>query len=129
MPYSPLGRGFLTGAIRSLDGLAADDWRRNNPRFQGENLAKNLALVDAVTALAQQRGCTPAQLALAWLLSRGSQIVPIPGTRSIARLDENAGAAAITLTAGELQRIDATLGEQPVAGPRYAAPGMASLNG
>ena len=129
VPYAPLGRGFLTGAIRSLDGLAANDWRRNNPRFQGENLAHNLALVDAVNALAQQRGCTPAQLALAWLLSRGDQIVPIPGTRSSARLDENAAAAAITLTPEELRRIDATLQQQPVSGARYAPVGMATLNG
>ncbi|TMG97748.1 MAG: aldo/keto reductase [Betaproteobacteria bacterium] len=129
VPYAPLGRGFLTGAIRSLDGLAANDWRRNNPRFQGENLAHNLALVDAVNALAQQRGCTPAQLALAWLLSRGDQIVPIPGTRSSARLDENAAAAAIALTAEELRHIDATLQEQPVSGQRYAPAGMAALNG
>jgi aryl-alcohol dehydrogenase-like predicted oxidoreductase len=129
VPYAPLGRGFLTGAIRSLDGLAANDWRRNNPRFQGENLAHNLALVDAVNALAQQRGCTPAQLALAWLLSRGEQIVPIPGTRSSARLDENAAAAAIALTAEELRHIDATLQERPVSGQRYAPAGMAALNG
>jgi aryl-alcohol dehydrogenase-like predicted oxidoreductase len=129
VPYAPLGRGFLTGAIRSLDGLAANDWRRNNPRFQGENLAHNLALVDAVNALAQQRGCTPAQLALAWLLSRSDQIVPIPGTRSSARLDENAAAAAIALTAEELRHIDATLQEQPVSGQRYAPAGMATLNG
>ena len=129
VPYAPLGRGFLTGAIRSVDGLAANDWRRNNPRFQGENLAHNLALVDAVNALAQQRGCTPAQLALAWLLSRGEQIVPIPGTRSSARLDENAAAAAIALTAEELRHIDATLQEQPVSGQRYAPAGMAALNG
>jgi len=129
VPYAPLGRGFLTGAIRSVDGLAANDWRRNNPRFQGENLAHNLALVDAVNALAQQRGCTPAQLALAWLLSRGDQIVPIPGTRSSARLDENAAAAAIALTAEELRHIDATLQEQPVSGQRYAPAGMAALNG
>ena len=129
VPYAPLGRGFLTGAIRSLDGLAPNDWRRNNPRFQGENLAHNLALVDAVNALAQQRGCTPAQLALAWLLSRGDQIVPIPGTRSSARLDENAAAAAIALTAEELRHIDATLQEQPVSGQRYAPAGMAALNG
>ncbi|HEV8315094.1 MAG TPA: aldo/keto reductase [Burkholderiaceae bacterium] len=129
VPYAPLGRGFLTGAIRSLDGLAANDWRRNNPRFQGENLAHNLALVDAVNALAQQRGCTPAQLALAWLLSRSDQIVPIPGTRSSARLDENAAAAAIALTAEELRHIDATLQGQPVSGQRYAPAGMAALNG
>ena len=129
VPYSPLGRGFLTGAIRSVDQLAADDWRRHNPRFQGENFAHNLALVDAVKALATARGCTPAQLALAWLLSRGPQVVPIPGTRSMARLDENAAAARMTLTADELQRIDTLLAAQPVAGTRYPAAAMSSLNG
>ena len=129
VPYSPLGRGFLTGAIRDTGQLAADDWRRNNPRFQAENLAHNLALVDAVTALAAARGCTPAQLALAWLLSRGPQVVPIPGTRSIARLDENAASAALTLTADELARLAAVLALQPVAGTRYPAPAMAALNG
>lgn len=127
--YSPLGRGFLTGAIRDIGQLAADDWRRHNPRFQGENLAHNLALVDAVTALASARGCTPAQLALAWLLSRGPQVVPIPGTRSVARLDENAAASALTLTADELAHLDAMLALQPVAGTRYPEGAMASLNG
>ena len=129
VPYSPLGRGFLTGALRNLDQLAADDWRRNNPRFQGENLKQNLALVDAVTTLATARACTPAQLALAWLLSRGPQIVPIPGTRSVSRLDENAGAALIVLTPEEIAHIDAVLAQQPVAGMRYPEAGMASLNG
>ena len=129
VPYSPLGRGFLTGAIRNTDPLAADDWRRHNPRFQGENLAHNLALIDAIKALAAARGCTPAQLALAWLLSRGPHVVPIPGTRSIARLNENAASAQMTLTAAELQDIDAVLAAQPVAGTRYPAAAMASLNG
>ncbi len=129
VPYSPLGRGFLTGALRNLDQLAANDWRRHNPRFQGENLEHNLALVDAVTALAAARHCSPAQLALAWLLSRGPQIVPIPGTRSVARLDENAAAASIGLSADERARIDAVLAKQPVAGLRYAEAAMASLNG
>ncbi len=129
VPYSPLGRGFLTGGIRTLDALAATDWRRNNPRFQGDNLAQNLALVDAVTALADARDCTPAQLALAWLLHRGNDIVPIPGTRHFARLVENAGAATLILSAEELQRIDDVLTAQPVAGTRYPAAAMAALNG
>ncbi|MBI5719948.1 MAG: aldo/keto reductase [Burkholderiales bacterium] len=129
VPYSPLGRGFLTGALRRLDALGANDWRRQNPRFQGANLQHNLALVDAVTALASERDCTPAQLALAWLLSRAPQIVPIPGTRSIARLDENAAAAHITLGADELARIDAVLARQSVAGTRYPEAAMAMLNG
>jgi aryl-alcohol dehydrogenase-like predicted oxidoreductase len=128
VPYSPLGRGFLTGAIRDLGGLAADDWRRNNPRFQGENLAHNLALVDAVTTLAEKRGCSPAQLALAWLLNRGLDIVPIPGTRSLARLDENAQAASIALTEAEMAHIEAVLATQAVAGARYPAAGMATVH-
>jgi aryl-alcohol dehydrogenase-like predicted oxidoreductase len=127
--YSPLGRGFLTGAIRSAQDLAPGDWRRGNPRFAGENLARNLALADTVKALASERGCTPAQLALAWLLARDPHLVPIPGTRSIARLEENAAAAAIVLSHEELRRIDDALAAMPAAGERYPAAGMASLNG
>jgi aryl-alcohol dehydrogenase-like predicted oxidoreductase len=127
--YSPLGRGFLTGAIRSAQDLAPGDWRRGNPRFAGENLARNLALADTVKALASERGCTPAQLALAWLLGRDPHLVPIPGTRSLARLEENAGAAAIVLSDEELRRIDDALAAVPAAGERYPAAGMASLNG
>ena len=126
--YSPLGRGFLTGAIKSANELAANDWRRQNPRFQGENLASNLALVEAVNQIARARGCTPAQLALAWLLSRAPDIVPIPGTRRIARLEENAGAAAITLTDAEQRKIEAVLRDRPVAGTRYPEANMASVN-
>jgi aryl-alcohol dehydrogenase-like predicted oxidoreductase len=129
VPYSPLGRGFLTGAIRAADQLAADDWRRGNPRFQGENLQKNLALADAVKSLAQARGCTPAQLALAWLLSRAPNVVPIPGTRRIERLDENAASAHIVLGADELRRMDELLAATPVAGARYPAAAMQTLNG
>src|SRR5690606_33360849 len=102
----PLGRGFLTGAIRSIDDLAPDDWRRQNPRFQGENFQRNLELVDAVHDLAKQKGCTAAQLALAWVLARDEHIVPIPGTRSIARLEENVRAADVTLSEDELRRLD-----------------------
>jgi aryl-alcohol dehydrogenase-like predicted oxidoreductase len=126
--YSPLGRGFLTGAIKSTDALDAKDSRRANPRFQAENIATNRALVDAVNALAQARGCTPAQLALAWLLGRGPDIVPIPGTRRIARLEENAAATALTLADAELRKIDTLLAERPVAGTRYPAAGMANVN-
>ena len=129
VPYSPLGRGFLTGAIASTDTLAADDWRRQNPRFQDENAAQNRALVEAVTTLSQARGCTPAQLALAWLLHQGEDIVPIPGTRRIARLDENAGAAHIALTSEELARIAAVLAEHAVAGTRYPEWSMGTVNG
>src|SRR6185369_8624417 len=101
--YSPLGRGFLTGRFRSLDDLPADDWRRNHPRFQGENFGRNLELADRIRALAEAKGCTPAQLALAWLLSRGEDVVPIPGTRSAARLEENAAAVELRLEPGEIE--------------------------
>ena len=127
--YSPLGRGFLTGAIRTEADLAPDDWRRNNPRFQAQNIDANLALVDAFSALAQARGCTPAQLALAWLLGREPHVVPIPGTRSKTRLDENAAATRIALTQGEERAIDDILARRPASGTRYPAAGMAMLNG
>ena len=127
--YSPLGRGFLTGKIQKREDLAADDWRLTNPRFQDENFDTNLRLVEAVTAIASERGCTPAQLALAWLLHQGDDIVPIPGTRSAARLDENAGAATLKLTAGELDRIEGVLSSSAVAGKRYVEAGMSSVNG
>jgi aryl-alcohol dehydrogenase-like predicted oxidoreductase len=126
--YSPLGRGFLTGALPPAEELAANDARRNHPRFREENAARNRSLVDAVKELAQARGCTPAQLALAWLLAQGDDIVPIPGTRKPERLDENAQAAYITLDANEIARIDAVLDAHPVAGTRYPAEGMARVN-
>ncbi|MCF7220667.1 aldo/keto reductase [Marilutibacter chinensis] len=126
--YSPLGRGFLTGAIASIDTLADGDWRRQNPRFQDGNIDVNRALVQAVTELAQARGCTPAQLALAWLLHRGPDIVPIPGTRRIGRLDENAAATTLALDAAELARLDEILARHEVAGTRYPAAAMANVN-
>ncbi|MBI3898720.1 MAG: aldo/keto reductase [Gammaproteobacteria bacterium] len=126
--YSPLGRGFLTGEIKSANDLDTSDWRRQNPRFQSENLPINLALVHAVTEIAQARGHTPAQLALAWLLHRSPHIVPIPGTRRIARLEENAAASHIHLTESEQQRLASLLATQPVAGTRYPASVMTSLN-
>ncbi|KQW51280.1 MULTISPECIES: aldo/keto reductase [unclassified Roseateles] len=128
VPYSPLGRGFLTGAIRSADQLAADDRRRIHPRFQGENLDHNLALADALSALAAEWSYTPAQLALAWLLDQGDDIIPIPGTRSIARLDENALAARVQLDAARRDRIEALLAAHAVAGTRYPAAQMPTLN-
>ena len=128
VPYSPLGRGFLTGAFKKPDDLAENDWRRQNPRFQDANFAQNLALVEAVTELAQARGCTPAQLALAWLLHRGDDIVPIPGNRRIERLDENAGAARIVLTEAEQQRIGQVLAQHAIAGTRYPEAAMATVN-
>lgn len=124
VPYSPLGRGFLTGAIRRFEDLAADDFRRRSPRFMGDNFTKNLALVDAVSAMARDKGCTPAQLALAWVLAQGDDVVPIPGTRSIARLEENLGALDVALTADDLARLSATLPPDIVAGQRYTEDGM-----
>jgi aryl-alcohol dehydrogenase-like predicted oxidoreductase len=124
--YSPLGRGFLTGRFRSLDDLAADDWRRNNPRFQGENFQKNLDLVAQVEALARTKGCTPAQLAIAWLLWRGGDIVPIPGSTRPERVEENAAAADITLSPGEIATLDAV--GATVSGARYPEGAMRTIN-
>jgi aryl-alcohol dehydrogenase-like predicted oxidoreductase len=126
--YSPLGRGFLGGRIRSLDDLAADDWRRNNPRFQGENFAKNLELVTRIEQLARAKGCTPSQLALAWVLARGDEIVPIPGTKRVRYLEENVAAAELRLTPAELAAIDAASPRNVAAGSRYPAAGMARVN-
>ena len=117
--FSPLGRGFLTGTVRSAETLASDDMRRRLPRFQAENLERNTRLVDAVTQLANKRGCTPAQLALAWVLSRGEHIVPIPGTKRRTRLEENVAAARIALSNEELRAIDALLSPDAIAGARY----------
>ena len=124
--YSPLGRGFLTGRFRSLDDLAADDWRRNNPRFQGDNLRKNLDLVARVEAVARRKGCTPAQLAIAWLLSRGNDIVPIPGSTRPERVEENAAAVDISLSSQEIAELDAVGAD--VAGERYPEGGMRTVN-
>lgn len=126
--YSPLGRGFLTGAIRSLDDLAEDDWRRNNPRFQGENFQRNLDLVDALNAMAQDKGVTAAQLGLAWVLAQGNDIVAIPGTTRPDRIDENAGALDVTITAEEIARLDEIAPVGVAAGTRYPAPAMEFLN-
>jgi aryl-alcohol dehydrogenase-like predicted oxidoreductase len=117
VPYSPLGRGFLTGAIRSTASLDANDFRRNNPRFDDQNLAENLKIVDAVEAVAVEAGATPAQVALAWILAQGESIAPIPGTKRVSRLEENLAADALVLTADQL----ATLNALPApAGDRYA---------
>ncbi len=127
--YSPLGRGFLTGAIRSIDDLAPDDYRRFAPRFQAENFTRNLELVDAIHRLAAARGCTPAQLALAWLLDRSEHVIPIPGTTKRSRIDENVGATTIKLTAEERATIDAIAPKGVAAGTRYDARGMSIVNG
>jgi aryl-alcohol dehydrogenase-like predicted oxidoreductase len=119
VPYSPLGRGFLTGAISTPDDFDADDFRRHNPRFQGENFTRNLELVDAVRAAADQRNCTPGQLALAWVLAQGDDVVPIPGTKRRPYLEENVGALRVTLTADDLAQLDAIVPKGAVAGSRY----------
>jgi aryl-alcohol dehydrogenase-like predicted oxidoreductase len=124
--YSPLGRGFLTGRFRSPDDLDANDWRRTNPRFQGENFAKNLALAATVEQLAGAKGCTPAQLALAWLLSRGDDIVPIPGSTKSERVEENARAVDVKLSAEDLAQLDTIA--PAVIGDRYAEVGMRAVN-
>jgi aryl-alcohol dehydrogenase-like predicted oxidoreductase len=126
--YSPLGRGFLTGAIGGTEQLAATDFRRLSPRFQAENMAANLRLVDAVKAVATDLGATPAQVALAWLLHRGPDIVPIPGTRRIARLEENVAAAALALPADSVARLEALLPPGAAQGERYPAEGMKGVN-
>jgi len=118
--YSPLGRGFLTGRFRRVEDFTPDDFRRRHPRFQEENLKRNLAIVESVEAAARDKGVTPAQLALAWVLAKGNDIVPIPGTRHRARLEENAAAVPITLTPDEVARLDAELPAGVTAGARYA---------
>jgi len=127
--YSPLGRGFLTGRFQKFDDLPAGDFRRGSPRFQGTNFQKNLDLVRKVQEIAREKGCTPAQLALAWLLARGNDIVPIPGTKQRARLEENARAVGIALSKSDLARIDAVAPKGVAAGARYAETGMRLLDG
>ncbi|WP_336490769.1 aldo/keto reductase [Methylobacterium nigriterrae] len=128
VPYSPLGRGFLTGQIQRPEDLAADDYRRTSPRFQGENFQKNLDLVAQIQAITADKGCTPAQLALGWVLAQGEDIVPIPGTKRRKYLEENLGALEVVLTPEDLSRIDAALPAGAAAGTRYAAPQMQALN-
>nr|WP_275935455.1 aldo/keto reductase [Sandaracinus amylolyticus] len=125
--YSPLGRGFLTGQIKRFEDLAADDYRRHSPRFQGEAFAKNLELVAHVQALAAKKGCTAAQLALAWVLAQGEDVVPIPGTKRRKYLDENLGALDVTLTREELAEIERIAPKGVAAGERYPAAAMAML--
>jgi len=126
VPYSPLGRGFLTGAIKSPDDLDEDDYRRFSPRFQGENFQRNLDLVARIEELAREKGCTPAQLALAWVLRQGDDIAPIPGTKKVARLEDNVGALDVELTAEDLEQIAAALPE--AAGLRYPEAMMNTVN-
>ncbi|HSC24139.1 MAG TPA: aldo/keto reductase [Casimicrobiaceae bacterium] len=126
--YSPLGRGFLTGRIQNVDDLEPDDYRRTSPRFQGENFQRNLRLVDEIRAIAAQHHCTPPQLALAWLLERGDDIVPIPGTKRRRYLEENVGALAVKLTDEDRARIDRTIPAGAAAGERYAAHALRAVN-
>jgi aryl-alcohol dehydrogenase-like predicted oxidoreductase len=126
--YSPLGRGFLTGAIRRFEDLAADDWRRRNPRFQGENFQKNLDLVKGVQDVAAEKGCTAAQLALAWVLARGKDVVPIPGTRRRSYLEENLKALECVLSAADLDRIDGLFPRGAAHGARYPEAAMKLVN-
>ncbi|MET7898568.1 aldo/keto reductase [Streptomyces mirabilis] len=125
VPYSPLGHGLLTGQIRTVDDFADDDWRKTNPRFTGENFQRNLAIVDEVQALGAEIGATPAQTALAWLLTRGDDIAPIPGTRRVARVEENTAADAIELSAAQLDRLNNLT---PAAGERHNEANMATID-
>jgi aryl-alcohol dehydrogenase-like predicted oxidoreductase len=123
--YSPLGHGLLTGQIRSVDDFPDDDWRKTNPRFTGGNFRRNLAIVDEVRAIGAEIGATPAQTAVAWLLTRGNDIAPIPGTRRVSRVEENIAAAGIELTGDQLDRLNAL---QPAAGERHDEANMASID-
>ncbi len=125
VPYSPLGHGLLTGKIRSVDDFPDDDWRKTNPRFTGENFTRNLAIVDEVRAIGAEIGATPAQTALAWILAQGNDIAPIPGTRRVARVEENTAADSIELTTDQLRRLDDLT---PAAGDRHDEANMASID-
>ena len=126
--YSPLGRGFLTGQIRSTDALPPADFRRSSPRFQAKNLSQNLALVDRWAEIAREHGCTMAQLALAWVLARGPHIVPIPGTKRRTYLEENVAAADLKLSRSDLERIESAASPDEVAGERYVPSAQAWLD-
>jgi aryl-alcohol dehydrogenase-like predicted oxidoreductase len=126
--YSPLGRGFLTGQFKSPDDFPGDDFRKNHPRFQGENFAKNIELVHEVEAIAKEKGCTTAQLALAWVLAQGGDVVPIPGTKHVRYLDDNIGALEVQLSDDDLGRLDEILPPGAAAGQRYHERGMAAVN-
>ena len=129
VPYSPVGRGFLTGTVTDLNSLAPDDYRRFDPRFQGDNLARNLALAERVKVLAEQVGVTPTQLALAWLLHQGPDVIPIPGTKRTSYLEQNAAAADVKLNAEILAALDAAVPPGAAAGDRYPEQLMSRLNG
>lgn len=125
VPYSPLGHGLLTGQIRTVEDFADDDWRKTNPRFTGENFVRNLRIVDEVQSIGAEIGATPAQTALAWLLTRGNDIAPIPGTRRVSRVEENTAAESVELTADQLERLNSL---QPAAGARHDDANMVSID-
>ena len=129
VPYSPLGRGFLTGAIQKVSDLDPTDWRRTNPRFAEEALQNNLKLAEAVKQLAAKKGCTPAQFALAWVLAQGNDVIPIPGTKRVRYLEDNMGALAVQLTESDLEETDARFRQFAVAGERYTPEMMALVHG
>ena len=126
--YSPLGRGFLSGRFKKPEDLAADDYRRNNPRFQGENFSRNLGVVEAVQTMAREKKCTPSQLALAWVLAQGADIVPIPGTKRRRYIEENAKATEVVLSPEDLRRIDRAIPRNSASGLRYPEAGMKRVN-
>jgi len=126
--YSPLGRGFLSGKIKSIDDLEQNDWRRTNPRFLGENFAKNYQIVEKFNELSQQYGKTPSQITLAWVLSQGDDFFPIPGTTSLARLEENLGSTSFTLSQEQIQAVRKIVDSIEVSGSRYSEQMMNSLN-
>ncbi|MGH2565951.1 MAG: aldo/keto reductase, partial [Ginsengibacter sp.] len=128
VPYSPLGRGFLTGQIKKLEDFAQDDFRRNSPRFQGENFNKNLELVKNIESISKEKGCTPAQLALAWVLAQGDFLFPIPGTKKVKYLEENVKAATILLSQKELTQIEKVFPKNAATGQRYPEAGMKIVN-
>ena len=128
VPYSPLGRGFLTGQIKRIEDLETDDYRRGSPRFQGENFRKNLDLVEEINAIAAEKRCAPSQLALAWVLAQGKDIVPIPGTKRRKYLEENVGALAVELTPADLARIDRAFPRGAASGERYAPKPLLAVN-
>ncbi len=125
--YSPLGRGMLTGRLTSTASLAPDDFRRTNPRFEGQNLSRNLGLVDGIASIAAEKRCTPAQLSLAWVMAQGPDVVPIPGTKRLRYLEENVAAAGVELSAEDLERLEAAVPVGAAAGERYAPAGMVAL--
>jgi aryl-alcohol dehydrogenase-like predicted oxidoreductase len=128
VPYSPLGRGFLTGQIKTPDDLAPDDWRHSSPRFQGENFQRNLDTALKIEEIAAKKGCTPSQLALAWVLAQGDDMVPIPGTKRRKYLEENVAAVDVQLTAADLAEIEAVAPKGVAAGDRYSEGGMRVVN-